>query len=397
MRSVRRSVVVVALLVTGCEFKSPGARPDDPNADAGVDAAKPPPDADPQAWLHPWARRKSITLRASQIEAPSDGSLADFPVLVSIADPQIRTGALPRGEDIVFTAGDALTVLASEIESFDSAVSDQLVAWVKVPMLSATTDTTLYVYYGHQNPPARTPEAVWTANYLAVWHLQQDPGPGANGEIRDATSGKHDGTASTPMEPNDSVRGQIGRGIEFNGLDEFLDFPSMNFGNTFTISMWVASAGGFSPRPLLANSTVGGDTDGFRFFVNSANTTDRRILFETGNGDQGSVDRAQTNQNAINMNVLTHVAAVVDRNASTARIYVNGTRADTDASIRSDFRTASDFEIARMEDSGFYFPGILDEIQVANTLRSPEWLRTSVNNQSQPGNFHTLGSEEVRP
>ena len=396
MTSVRWSVVVV-VLVTACEFRSPGAVPTEPRIDAATDdaAADATDAASPAPWLHPWARRKSITLRASQIEAPGGGALTDFPVLVSIADPEIRAAALLTGEDIVFTAGDATTLLASEIEAFTPSTSDQLIAWVKVPSLPATTDTTLYVYYGNPSPPLQTPEEVWTANYLAVWHLHQDPGSGGNGEIRDATSGNHDGTAAAPMESDDSVQGRIGRGLRFNGTDEFLSFGSMNVGNTFTISMWVEFAGGSNIKSLMATSGSGREADGFRFFVNTVNLQDRRLIFETGNGTVGEI--AETNVNAIGVNVLAHVAAVVDRAAATALIFVNGTSVATDTSIRNDFRTNSDFEVSRMENGIFHFPGILDEIQVSNTLRAPEWLQTSFNNQAQPGTFLMLGPEEPRP
>ncbi len=395
MLYVERSVVVVALLLSACEFPAPGARPTDPDAGGGADGAGPGPD--PQAWLHPWARRKAITLRASQIEAPGDGALADFPVLVSVADPQIRASALASGGDIVFTAGDAVTVLASELESFTPAQGDPLIAWVKVPSLPATTDTTLYVYYGNPGPPAPTPEAVWTANYLAVWHLHQDPGPDTPAQMLDATSGNRDGTASAAMERDDSVRGPIGRALDFNGSDEYVDYASLDFGDRFTISMWASFEGGTNVKTLMSSSTVGGDTDGFRFFINSAGSIDRRILFETGNGTVGSVNRAQTNSNAIPLNTPTHVAAVVDRTAGTALIYVNGVSVATDTSIRNDFRTSSDFELARMEDSGYHLPGTLDEVRVAGALRSPEWIRTQFNNQSRPGDFHVLGPEQLRP
>ncbi len=389
----------VAVLLSACSFEAPALPGGGPGEDPGVDAMGDPLDSapEPKAWLDGWARRKPVTLLSSQIEAPGDGALTDFPVLVSVTDPQIATAALAGGEDIVFTAGDARTVLASEIESFVRA-DNQLVAWVKVPRLSATTDTKLYVYYGNPSPPAPTPppEAVWTADFLGVWHLHQNPGPGGAGEIRDATNGNRGGTAVN-MESTDLVPARIGRGFTFNGADEYLDFSAMNVGDTFTISMWVQFAGGISVRPLMANSTLGGDTDGFRFFVNSANVQDRRIYFETGNGTNGSVDRAFTEAGAMPLNALTHLAVVVNRTAATAAIFVNGVPAATDTSIRNDFRTDSDFELARLEDTIFHFPGILDEIRVSTALRSPEWIETSFNNQSQPRSFHTLEAEELAP
>src|SRR5262249_49362282 len=152
-----------------CGFGSPRA-----SQDAGTDASVDGPiDTPPTAWLHPWSHRKAITLQASQIVAPGAGALVDFPVLISVIDPQIAASALATGADIVFTADDATMVLAGEIESFSPAFKS-LVAWVKVPSLSATVDKRLYVYYGYagpSSPPAQTPKAVWTADFLAVWHL----------------------------------------------------------------------------------------------------------------------------------------------------------------------------------------------------------------------------------
>jgi hypothetical protein len=87
----------------------------------------------------------------------------------------------------------------------------------------------------------------------------------------------------------------------------------------------------------------------------------------------------------------------VDRAAGTALLYINGAMVAIDTSIAANFQTSSDFEIGRMEDAIVHFPGKLDEIQVSTTRRPVEWLRTSYNNQSQPGMFHTFGTEQPRP
>ena len=391
--------LALTVLASACTFRSPGASGADPDAavDAAIDA--PGENNPPIAWLHPWRHRKEITLLASQIEAPSNGSLSSFPVLISITDPEIAASALSTGEDIVFTASDATTVLPGEIESF-TPTTNQLVAWVKVPSLSATTDTKLYVYYAHSglsSLPPQTPQAVWSTDYLGVWHLGQDPGPGGNGDIKDATSGNHNGTAEASMTSTDLVAGRIERGVNFDGSNDYLSFGSLDLGNAFTISMWVDLDSGSNIKTLIANSASGPDTDGFRLFINGVSNQDRRITFETANGGIGSVRLAQTNTNAIAFNTMTHVAVVVDRAAATARIHVNGISVGTTTPIATNFRGNSDFDIGRMENNAFYFDGTLDEIQISSAPRSTEWLRTSYNNQLQPSTFHTLASEENEP
>jgi hypothetical protein len=399
MTCLRRSVAVV-LLLAACQFKTVRGMPDD--ADVDVDApddakVDTPPDTPVVPWLHPWKRRKEITLLASQIEAPGDTALTDFPVLISVTDPQLATTAQMLGTDIVFTTDNAMSPLQSEIESFTKS-SGQLVAWVKIPTLSATTDTKIFMYYGHSSPPARTPEMVWTADYYGVWHLQQDPSSGAGaGNMKDATSGDRDATAFN-LETTDSVAARIGRGVQLNGMDEFLDLGQLNLGNEFTISMWINwSGGGPGIKALMANSVLGGDTDGFRFFINTNATQDRRVIFETGNGQGGSARTAQTNMNAVTPNVPAHVAVVVNRAGSTATIYINSMSAAATTTSRNDFENNAITEAAQMRGGTLNYPGTLDEIQISTTQRSPEWLRTSFNNQNNPGNFHTLRDEELEP
>jgi hypothetical protein len=392
--------LAIALLAAACGFKSPSNggpdadidAPTNGSADASIDSSI---DVPPTAWLHPWKHRKQITLQGSLIKAPGNGALTDFPVLVSVTDAQLAASALAAGEDIVFTKDDATTLLASEIESFTPATG-QLVAWVKVPSLPATTDTRLYVYYGNSTPPARTPEDVWTASYAGVWHLDQDPGSSTSGNFLDATAANRDGTARNMMS-NDSVSAQIGLGLNFDGMNDYLELPSINVTGGFTISMWIDFGGGNNVRTLLANSGFGGDTTGFRFFINTANTSDRRLIFETGNGTINSARVTRTNMNAIPSNAQTHVAVVVNRGAQTAALYVNGVSAAVDTAVASNFENNSVVNAARMTDGTLNLAGTLDELEIATTQRPAEWLLTSFNNQSQPSSFHIFGAEQQEP
>jgi MSHA biogenesis protein MshQ len=389
------AAILLAALATACSFKSPGTSGNNPNIDAADPDADAATDAPPGTWLTGWAHRKKITLHASKIDAPGNGALTDFPVLVSVVDTQITAGTLATGADIVFTAANGTTLLASENEAFTPATKE-LVAWVKVPTLSATVDTTLYVYYGNAAPPTRPATDTWTAGYFGVWHLSQDPRAQAAGNMLDATSaGRH--STSRNMDTANSVPGQIGRGVIFDGSTEFMDFPSLNVGNAFTISMWVNLANVSDIRTLISNSDSGLDTNGFRLFVNTLGSSNRKLLLETGNGGGGSGKTAETPNNAVPTSTFAHLAAVVDRTAQSTLLYVNGVRANTDTSTASNFQNSSDLNAGRAKNGIFHFAGTLDQIEIASVLRPIEWLKTAVNNQSQPQSFHTLDAEENAP
>lgn len=373
-----------ALVLSACGFSPVNGTSDasPASSDSGSDAGP---------WLAPWSHRKAVTLLAASIEAPIDGALNNFPVMIALADPQLQAALLSDARDLAFTAADGTTLLDHEVESYSAGA---LVAWVRIPSLPATTDTTVYLYYGNANPPAPAPTATWGSDFLAVYHLQQDPGSGTTGDIKDATANHHDGTAGSSMSSTDSTAGQVGRAIQFSNGNDYVGVPALDFGNAFTISMWFDMQAQSGIHSLLSNSPDNSDTDGIRFFVNGDNSSDHSIHVETGNGS--STAAAITPHDVVTPGQWMHVAAVVDRTHGQASIILNGTLANPGSTgILTSFRTANNFEIARMMTNN-PFPGALDEIEIAATLRPIEWIRTAYRDQGDPSSFYRVGPEETR-
>jgi hypothetical protein len=105
-----------------------------------------------------FAHRKPITIDGTRVVG---GPHLDFPVLVSVVDPELATIAngggvtSPSGYDIAFRAADGTTILDWEVERYDGA-NGTLVAWVRLPGTVGPPDTRVqngvstvfYVYYG---------------------------------------------------------------------------------------------------------------------------------------------------------------------------------------------------------------------------------------------------------
>jgi hypothetical protein len=138
------------------------------------------------------------TLVVSKVVATD---LSDFPVLISITDTDLLDEARSDGNDIVFRwddgtcGGKPCKGLYHEIEEWNSSTGE-LVAWVKIPTLSSSNDTTIYMYYGNPNVsvPSENPAGVWDSNYSGVYHLNQNPG-GAAPQMLDSTLNVNHGTA----------------------------------------------------------------------------------------------------------------------------------------------------------------------------------------------------------
>jgi len=123
-------------------------------------------------WDANWRHRKMITVDHTKVAA----NLTDFPVLIDISDSDLPLKAQPDGDDIVFTDSSA-NKLNHEIEYYDNNTG-HLVAWVKVPSLSSTSDTVLYMYYSNAAASSQqNPTAVWDPDYVMVQHLEETPPP----------------------------------------------------------------------------------------------------------------------------------------------------------------------------------------------------------------------------
>ncbi|HUU74194.1 MAG TPA: DUF2341 domain-containing protein, partial [Burkholderiales bacterium] len=350
-----------------------------------------PADSGESWWDSDWLNRRQITFDNSAAGADLNG----LPILVRLTADDIDFGKiLPGGDDIRFVDPGG-TVLDYEIDSWDDGAETAAV-WVRVPIVDGGS-TTDYIHMYYNNAAAldgQTPTAVWPDG-LGVYHLDEDPGPGLPGDIEDsyATPLPRNGQA-IGMESADLVGGLIGDATHFggDGSGDYIDFPSTDFGNNFTISAWVKpDSAGSGIQTIVANSASGSDTDGFRFFINTVGTEDGAIRFETGNGPSGN--SAKTAAGVINFDEWNHVAVVVDRASGLATIYHNGADVSTDTTIRTDFNTSSDWELGRMESNSDYFEGIVDELRISDSARSGDWINASYLNQSDNSTFARLGGE----
>jgi hypothetical protein len=123
----------------------------------------------------PWydnsvGRRRLITIPAGKVSE----DLPDFRLLVSLAgDPGMKL-AETDGRDIFFTAGDGVTLHDYEIERIDTA-QGMLDAWVRIPLLKASKDNHLYLYYDDPSASDRQNAAEVWKGCAGVWHLSDSP------------------------------------------------------------------------------------------------------------------------------------------------------------------------------------------------------------------------------
>jgi hypothetical protein len=335
-----------------------------------------------------WSYRKAITVNPSRVLA----NLGDFPLLVSIADADLRAAgnggkvASAEGQDLVFTDA-ASERLPFEIEKYDPT-SGELVAWVRTD-LSPSLATVIYLYFG--NPAAAAApgtNSVWDDGYRGVWHL----GALSGGKYRDSTGNGNDGSSEIAPSP---VAGMAGESWEFRA-GSMISLPasaSLQFGTDMTVEGWVNMRGQV------------GYPVGRSIFYQPPLTSGGYPLFDLKVTNQFDIQcrvrawsslpaTAATDKGALSLDQWFHIAFVRSGSGATNQIYINGVPAPLVASAGLTTSTAPGPAPAVIG-YGSVLPADLDEVRVSSVARSAEWTQTGYNNQSSPSTFAVLGPTET--
>ncbi|MEM9325816.1 MAG: DUF2341 domain-containing protein [Bacteroidota bacterium] len=348
-----------------------------------------------------YSHRMKMTIPASKVSGVSN--LTDFPLLVDITNDSLRTdvngGNILNGSgfDIQF-ADESGNLFSYERETYD-ATTGYLRAWVRIPVLSASSDTEVYLYYGSCDGTLTDPSTsnAWNTSYKAVYHME---------DAGDQTDSK--GANTLTNNGTDSATGQIGSGRDLEADDsDNLRFPSdidliRNVG-AITVSSWIR------PESSGQNAALVGLTvDG------AASTSSSRVALELGsslNADRirfgGRSDDGETFRSIQETSISTspgtwsHVVGVLDYSAGTVRIYVDGEQkafltTTFDASTSDNTHSTNGRIGAEENGSSRYFDGLIDEVRILDAELTADWIKTEYDNQLNPSSFYTLATEETQ-
>jgi hypothetical protein len=232
------------------------------------------PAVNAQWYSNSWTNRKLITIQHGQVS----GSLSSFPVLISLAtDSDLAAAAQVSGNDILFTDSNGTSLLNYEIESYTSSTG-KLIAWVKVPSLSTTSDALIYMYYGNSSAAAAiaaNKQGTWDSNYAGVWHLPN----GTTLSGADATANANNGTVTGVS----ATGGKIDGGASLSGSAGIIipNSSSVNISGAITLEAWVYPIGAnvYQSETLFARNggndeytyAMGTSTSTINFFPSDAN------------------------------------------------------------------------------------------------------------------------------
>jgi len=339
-----------------------------------------------EAQLSGYEYRKQLTVDNGEVSGTT--TLTNFPALISFTDADLATEAnsgfvtSSNGFDIAFTSSDGTSQLDYELIEY-TATTGELLAWVRFPSLSATSDTDFYIYFGNSSITTdQSISSTWDSDYAAVYHLDTD--------YTDASSNAENCTNNGTTI---SGTAQISSSAEYNANTDNIDCGSsatVQPVDAITVSAWVIS----NDDPEDQWSAIGGFAsndswdDGYGMFYNS-NT---EVQFYVGNY------LANVATGTINPDVWNYVVGTYDRFAGgtdEVKIYVNG----VESASPDNYSTAIDYTSGELTIGGLggwttdWLDGNIDEFRLSDVARSADWITTEYNNQLIPGSFFSETEE----
>ncbi len=336
---------------------------------------------DVAGWLDGYNFRKHVTVTSG-----ITGPLENFPVGISYTDPDLLDHARTEGTDILATAADGETLLATELAAYTDGA---LELWVRLPEL--TDAGAFYLYYGGAEVQSST--SVWDGPVFAgVWHLSE------LGTARDSTAQGNAMNASGSSVPASFAAGIFGPARSLDGDDQLNGGDpadgSLDFGtSSFSYSLWVHQSqllpGGFD-TPFYKGGPSDGEP-GYCWLLGSANWT-AKVTDSATNFADPELGLAAAFQNR-----WVHIAAVIDRALGTISAFADGVLQDSQSLSTRNIGNLSTIEPIQIGRGGMEpFTGKIDEVRVYKTAVTQEWLAAEHNNGSEP-TFLTFGPEENKP
>ncbi|MEM7322366.1 MAG: DUF2341 domain-containing protein [Actinomycetota bacterium] len=325
-----------------------------------------------------WSARIPLVVQSSLVDA----DLLDFRVYVEFTSAALGAGAAADGADIRFTTDDGVTGIPHELESWDAGTGT-VKAWVRVPRVSSSADTTLYLFYGAADSPDRQdPGQVWRHS-AGVWHLSRDPG-GHGPHLEDSSVAGRDGLSVGSMGAGDLVAGRTGLGLDLDGIDDGLVAqPFEVVGKTLTASGWVRLDSVTGDQVIVAKANSATDR------ILALGTTGTQAVFEVRAGSSTTTVTGGT----IGTGTWHHVAGTW--NGVALDLYVDGVWVATTGATGDPGRDAAmPVTLGVLDDGTRPLDGVLDEVRLETTTRTDDWLLATYRNQSNPAAFVVAGASQ---
>jgi len=285
------------------------------------------------------------------------------------------------------TTSDGTTQCYVEIEKWDAA-NEKAWLWVRVPNISSSQDTVLYLYYDTDHadnttyvgePNSTVAENVWDNGFRLVMHSHE-----TSGSHYDSTSNDNNGVPQGGVTQD--ATGKIDGADDFDGTDDRIqvnDSPSLSFtNNELTMETWVK----LDSLPTDETAIIRKDNQWQISFIDSDTI---RNLVKT----DGITGWTVANDEDYSFQTDTWYCWTFVYDGSKIVHKINAEQVGSTHTVTGSIvDNSAPIYIAYCVYTSEYFNGIIDEVRVSNTARSHAWIKASY--ESGKDDLVAYGSEE---
>lgn len=344
-------------------------------------------------WLDDsYSYRISITIDSSLIT----GTLTDYPLYIDLDDmpDSYHSAVQSDGDDTRASDATHTTSHPIELVVIDTTAKTGEVH-VLVPSVSASVDTTIFLYYGSAGASASTTAADVWVNYMGVWHMQASGGsaqPSSTGESAiDADP--------TSMSSSNNSTGIAGGAIEYDGTADYHTIPQTDATTHLTPDLTHSMSVWFRPDDAanqnIVQNRVNGTTGGIGAWIWSG-----YVKASMGNqyGYWNELHLPTSAYLSVNEWNYFH-STFVSGSLGWLRLgnAANGLLQDLYAGSASAHNFDTDpLYFGRRPSAGDYFDGDLDEIRITDANTSDAWHKACYANFIDATTFYTIGTQETK-
>ncbi len=289
--------------------------------------------------------------------------------------------------------------ISNSTEIFDGQLDQHVASDVVDDQILTLTN----IYSGYTDITGTSiAQNVWDSNFVAVYHMAQDPSGGTDC-ILDSTSNENHGTPAGTMTSDDLVDADYGKAIDFDGTDDYINIPDhddFDFVVGGTLEAVVKANDVFVPSHQDYHQIL---TKGGTYYTTgySLNIYER---YSSSDVRFGSVFNADGYANIIlpsnDWTDLTFVASTVVA-LETPKLFLNSVKYTSFVSSGENTSFPTDSNNLLIAASPYShsdnlkWKGEISEVRISDVARSDAWIKATYNSNtdnllSEPTSFGTL-------
>ncbi len=310
----------------------------------------------------------------------------DFPIVVTGTYTYLKTvanGGLVRngnGYDIGFYSDIALTTKLDWETVIYTATTGFVEYWIRIPTLSHTVDTVIYLAYGNGSisTDQSNTAGTWNSNFGDVYHFGDGTTLGlSDSAVNALTLTNHSSVA---------VAGKIGGAVTTSLTNYMVNTSSLGgwtIGGGWSLSAWVKFNTKTAFQRLLGIST---DAAAGAEYLQIEITSGHAMVGDSGGGSGRAIGTTDISDNAWHLMHGTF-------NGAGFKIYVDSALEGTGGAAK--VNTVNGVWIGNRSALDVGFVGDIDEVHIlGSTELGVDWILTEFNNQNNPSTFYTIGAQQ---